>query len=99
MQIIFCASFLVGKKYAERFFGSDVAALVLVCAGYYVFQWISPEGKRDRQPRGAAGDGGDGKEGGSSAQTPMISHPDSEGYDEDGEAGEWITSPDGYAKA
>ena len=47
-QLVFCMSFIVTTQYAETFYLSDVLALLLVCAGYYVYQWLSPEGTQGR---------------------------------------------------
>ena len=43
-QVVFCAPFLVGRRYAESLYGADVAALVLVLAGFVGFHRLSPEG-------------------------------------------------------
>lgn len=43
-QIVFCMSWVVTSQYAESLNLSDVLALALVCAGYYVYQWLSVEG-------------------------------------------------------
>lgn len=47
-QIVFCASFLVTKQYAANFYATDLLALMLVCVGYYVYQWLSVEGSQGR---------------------------------------------------
>lgn len=47
-QLVFCMSFIVTTQYAETFYLSDVLALLLVCAGYYVYQWLSAEGTQGR---------------------------------------------------
>ena len=36
-QVVFCAPFLVGRRYAESLYGADVAALALVLAGFLGF--------------------------------------------------------------
>lgn len=43
-QVVFCAPFLVGRRYAESLYGADVAALALVLAGFVGFHRLSPEG-------------------------------------------------------
>ncbi|KAH8049837.1 hypothetical protein JL720_15511 [Aureococcus anophagefferens] len=44
-QVVFCAPFLVGRRYAESLYGADVAALVLVLAGFVGFHRLSPEAR------------------------------------------------------
>jgi len=47
-QMVFCASFIVTKEYAANFYLTDLLALLFVCGGYYVYQWLSEEGKKGR---------------------------------------------------
>jgi hypothetical protein len=44
-QVVFCLPLFVGVKLAETLFGSDLAALALVVAGFLVYHRLSPEGK------------------------------------------------------
>jgi len=48
-QVVFCAKFLVGLKFAETLFGTDLAALVLVLAGFLVYHRLAPEASAERK--------------------------------------------------
>jgi len=48
-QLVFCLPFIVTAQYADKYYLVDAIALVVVGLGYYVYQWLSPEGSQTRK--------------------------------------------------
>lgn len=47
-QLVFCLPFLVGRRYAETLFGTDVLALALVLGGFLAYHRLAPENSQRR---------------------------------------------------